>query len=268
VSLYTLTKGISAGSYLVGLLLVLLGVSAPGGLLFGRIVPLVALAFFALTGAILIADLEHPARFYMIFTRPAVAQLAGEGRLSSSPGFGAVLAAHLLFDLTGRPHRILFLGVVGLPLAVASAVYTAYLFAQAKARDLWQNPLLPPHLLVQADVGRRRGARAFRRSLGTAGAAAADLEFSRPSALVHALLVLGEITLPHSTAHARLATQEMVSGRFRAYFWTGHRPHDARDRRPAGSRPEPACSAGVAVVGLLSFEHGLRPGGSVGLPLA
>jgi hypothetical protein len=31
-----------------------------------------------------------------------------------------------------------------------TAVYTAFLFAQAKARDLWQNPLLPPHLVVQA----------------------------------------------------------------------------------------------------------------------
>ena len=26
-----------------------------------------------------------------------------------------------------------------------TAIYTAYLFAQAKARDMWQNPLLPPH---------------------------------------------------------------------------------------------------------------------------
>ena len=32
----------------------------------------------------------------------------------------------------------------------SAAVYTAWLFAQAKARDLWQSPLLPPQLLVQA----------------------------------------------------------------------------------------------------------------------
>jgi formate-dependent nitrite reductase membrane component NrfD len=31
-----------------------------------------------------------------------------------------------------------------------TGVYTAFLFAQAKARDLWQNPLLPPHLAVQS----------------------------------------------------------------------------------------------------------------------
>ena len=38
----------------------------------------------------------------------------------------------------------------GLPLSVLAAVYTAYLFAQATARDLWQNPLLPSHLFIQA----------------------------------------------------------------------------------------------------------------------
>ena len=35
-------------------------------------------------------------------------------------------------------------------MSILTAVYTAYLFAQAKARDMWQNPLLPPHLFVQA----------------------------------------------------------------------------------------------------------------------
>ena len=45
-----------------------------------------------------------------------------------------------------------------LPLAVLAAVYTAWLFAQAKARDLWQSPLLPPQLLVQAAASRRRRA--------------------------------------------------------------------------------------------------------------
>src|SRR5204863_9739196 len=35
-------------------------------------------------------------------------------------------------------------------LAVLSAVYTAFLFAQAKGRDFWQNPLLCVHLLAHA----------------------------------------------------------------------------------------------------------------------
>jgi hypothetical protein len=39
--------------------------------------------------------------------------------------------------------------------------------------------------------------------------------------LAHLLFVLGEVTLPHVTAHARLATHEMVAGRFRIAFWVG-----------------------------------------------
>ena len=35
-------------------------------------------------------------------------------------------------------------------LAAGTAVYTAFLFGQAKGRDLWQSPLLAPHLVVQA----------------------------------------------------------------------------------------------------------------------
>ena len=38
-------------------------------------------------------------------------------------------------------------------MAVMTAVYTAYLFAQARARDLWQSPLLPPHMAVQGMLG-------------------------------------------------------------------------------------------------------------------
>ena len=40
--------------------------------------------------------------------------------------------------------------IAGVPLSLLTAIYTAYLFAQAKARDMWQNPLLPPHLVFQA----------------------------------------------------------------------------------------------------------------------
>jgi Ni/Fe-hydrogenase subunit HybB-like protein len=36
-----------------------------------------------------------------------------------------------------------------IPLALATACSTAYLFAQARARDLWQSALLSPHLAVQ-----------------------------------------------------------------------------------------------------------------------
>src|SRR5205085_11683943 len=101
----------------------------------------------------------------------------------------------------------LWLVIAGLPLAVMTASYTAYLFAQAKARDLWQNPLLPPHLLVQALLGGAGALVPFafrfepelvKALLGTPAA----------TTVAHLLLIFGELTLTHPTAHARLATWE------------------------------------------------------------
>jgi hypothetical protein len=41
------------------------------------------------------------------------------------------------------------------------------------------------------------------------------------TSLIHLLMVWGEVTLTHPTAHAALAVQEMTRGRFAAYFWAG-----------------------------------------------
>ncbi|MDH3734968.1 MAG: 4Fe-4S binding protein, partial [Gemmatimonadota bacterium] len=70
VSMYTLTKGISAGVYLAALLLLILGGGGWSDALWLRTVPLAALTALGVTGALLIWDLEHPMRFFMIFTRP------------------------------------------------------------------------------------------------------------------------------------------------------------------------------------------------------
>ena len=72
-----------------------------------------------------------------------------------------------------------------------TAVYTAYLFAQAKARDLWQNPLLPPHLLVQAlAVGAARCV-PFAVWLAARPRVARCSPILAGASLVHVLLVVG-----------------------------------------------------------------------------
>src|SRR3954454_2618609 len=69
VGLYTLTKGIAAGAYLVPVLLLLAGSGAIAAL-FTWVAPAIALVALAATGGILVADLEHPERFWMLLTRP------------------------------------------------------------------------------------------------------------------------------------------------------------------------------------------------------
>ena len=107
-----------------------------------------------------------------------------------------------------------------MPLAAATAAYTGYLFAQAKARDLWQNPLLPPHLIVQAKLAGAAALLAFadHRDEKTVRA----LRWSiAATAAVHLALVAGETTLAHPTAHAKLAVRNLTRGPQRVPFWLG-----------------------------------------------
>ena len=41
------------------------------------------------------------------------------------------------------------------------------------------------------------------------------------TSIVHLLMIWGEVSLAHPTAHARLAIWAMVHGRYRGVFWTG-----------------------------------------------
>jgi len=240
VSLYTWTKGIASGVYLVAALLVLFGLIQSESPLWLWYTPVIGGAFLGLTGLLLIWDLEHPERFYMIFTRAQWRSWLVKGAFIIA-GYSAVLALHFVASIVGTTSLQRWLMIAGIPLSLLSAVYTAYLFAQAKARDLWQNPLLPPHLLVQAAI------------LGAAvlmpfASPFLDLErtayvLQRPDALtstfpryaeiaslawivvggavVHLLMIWGEVSLTHGSAHARVATWEMTHGRYRLYFWAG-----------------------------------------------
>jgi Fe-S-cluster-containing dehydrogenase component/formate-dependent nitrite reductase membrane component NrfD len=242
VSLYTWTKGIAAGAYLIVALLGLFGFMLPNtSTLFIWVAPILSGVFLAVTGGLLIWDLEHPRRFYLIFTKPqwkswlvkgafiiagyslallihfvvSIAYYSSAGSVDSGvviqpPGSVSPLAASLLQ----------WVAMAGVPLAIMTAVYTAYLFAQAKARDMWQNPLLPPHLLVQALL---LGSAALLPFAGWLEPELVDplLLILAITSLVHLLMIWGEVSLAHPTTHARLAVWEMVHGRYRHDFKAG-----------------------------------------------
>jgi Fe-S-cluster-containing dehydrogenase component/formate-dependent nitrite reductase membrane component NrfD len=261
VSLYTWTKGVAAGGYLVPLLLVLAGIVGPTSVLWAWVAPVVGGAFLALTGLLLLLDLEHPLRFVYIFLRPQPRSWLVRGAVFIS-GFGAILVLHFLASVAGAVELTEALAVAGLPLATLAAIYTAYLFAQAKARDLWQSPLLPPHLLVQAALAGSAVTliAAFVLEPAAVGTLAAWLAVA---AAAHLLLVAGEITIGHPTAHARLAAHEMFAGRFADFFWIGV-------VLVAGGLTAPILgpvAAVAALVGLLAHEHAYVQAGQ-SVPLA
>ena len=261
VSLYTWTKGIAAGAYLVPLLLVLAGVAGASSPLWMWVAPVAAGAFLALTGLLLLWDLEHPGRFVYLFLRPQPRSWLVRGAIIITV-FAAILALHFLAAVAGADGLLEPLAIAGLPLAILTAVYTAYLFAQAKARDLWQSALLPPHLAVQALLAGSAVVLVAAWALEPA-AEATLAQWLAFAAAAHLLLVAGEVTLTHPTAHARLATHELTAGRFASTFWAGV-------ALVAAGLLAPLAGPLVAVpvlLGLLAHEHAYVQAGQ-SVPLA
>jgi formate-dependent nitrite reductase membrane component NrfD len=235
--------------------------AAVSGALWLWVAPVLSGAFLAATGLLLIWDLEHPARFFLIFTRPQWRSWLVRGAFIIG-AYALVLALHFALSLAGNQTAQAYLAAAGLPLAVLSAVYTAYLFAQAKARDLWQNPLLPVHLLVQALVAGAAVLLPF--ALWLEPWAVAPLSWTLcATSLLHLLSTCGEITLTHPTAHAHLAVRELTRGRFSAFFWLGL----ALTLLGATAPLIGVAAVPVALTGLLLYEHAYVQAGQ-SVPLA
>jgi Fe-S-cluster-containing dehydrogenase component/formate-dependent nitrite reductase membrane component NrfD len=283
VSLYTWTKGIAAGVYLVAALLMLFGFLRTDSTLWLWVTPVASGVFLGITGLLLIWDLEHPARFYMIFTRPQWKSWLVKGAFIIA-GYSAVLALHFVGSLLHSKSIQQWLVIAGLPLSVMTAVYTAYLFAQAKARDLWQNPLLPPHLFAQAlllgsavllplaaPFEGTRSALSFIDSVPPA--VLASLWVLAVTSLLHVLMICGEVSLTHPTAHARLAVWEMVYGRYQSEFWIGILLSILGGLLPGLAifgYVDTAIGIGgapLALIGLMLFEHAYVQAGQ-SVPLA
>ena len=259
VSLYTFTKSIAAGAYLVPLLLVMSGMLTWTSTAWTLAAPIVGTLFLGITGALLVWDLEHPERFWMVLAKPQWRSWLVRGGFIIT-GYGAVLALHFGAVLMDRSDLTRVLAWAGGPLAVMTAIYTAYLFAQARARDLWQSPLLPPHLLVQALLA---GSGALM-LLTPAGLGIGALWVFQGSVAVHLALALGEASMGHPTAHAALAASNMIRGRYATYYWGG------LGLALAGLilvTVLPGLGVTAALVGLLSYEHAYVQAGQ-SVPLA
>jgi Polysulphide reductase, NrfD len=94
-----------------------------------------ALAFPAVTGALLVADLKHPARFYLIFTQHHWRSWLVRGAVILG-GFGAIAAVYLvaLRAGTGAGTARQVLGWARLPLALAAAVHVALVAGEVTQR--------------------------------------------------------------------------------------------------------------------------------------
>ncbi len=230
VALYLVTKGIGTGLFMMLSIAWGLDYMEPDPWSF-QVAGMLSLAFTVITTALLVLDLERPERFLRIlmrgqwnswlvkgayllvgFSMISVLWLAGEWATSRE-----LIETSLWSGL--RPMVVL----TGFFFALGSAVYTAFLFGQAEGRDLWQSPLLPPHLIIQAFLA------------GSALLLVVDpwvlldaglLSFARTvfasSLLLDVLVTLfGEFAMPHASELAARAAHEITRGYYARHFWVG-----------------------------------------------
>ena len=143
--------------------------------------------------------------------------------------YGALATAWLGYGLLGfalPPALVICAAIAG----VASACYSAFLFAQAKGRDLWQSPLFLWMLAAQAVIA---GAAVIiliadatpiiggpSDPLGRGLTQALDVMLA-VGVLLNLLMVLGQVALPSSNADARRAIDAMTHGKLGQIFWYG-----------------------------------------------
>lgn len=228
VPAYLVTKGIATGIFLLlglGFGLGVFPVDTRTVFIGGALSVLMTL----LTTALLVYDLERPERFLSIVLRPQWKSWLTRGAFlligfSIVSGLWVAMAAAAWSGWVSVPERVhVALSWLTLPLAFGAAVYTAFLFAQAEGRDLWQSPLLPIHLLVQALM---MGAGAMLVLCRAAGLPVALAEFSATAFVATvvidlSMLLLGEFGIPHASEVAVRAAHEISKGRYKSQFWWG-----------------------------------------------
>jgi Fe-S-cluster-containing dehydrogenase component/formate-dependent nitrite reductase membrane component NrfD len=218
VAAYTWTKSIATGAFLAVAVAPLL-MGAPLGTGLALALGLVALVFLGLTAGLLVADLKQPRRFLSVLLRPQWRSWLVRGAYLLT-GYGAILTLWLTARLAGAATFAAVLLWPGAVLALCSAVYTAFLFAQAKGRDFWQNPLLAIHLLAHALLA---GSAVWRILDVFSGGSSNRLPTLVLASTVGCSLValLAELLTTPPTTDAHLALQWIIRRPNGRLFWGG-----------------------------------------------
>ncbi len=220
VPAYCWTKSIGSGALAVPAIAMALG-RLSGNRVRDISLATIALLFTALTTVLLVWDLEHKERFLrVVFTPQRKSWLArGAFILIAYSGLCGVFWLAAVFGLSVASSVLLWPTVV---VGFCAAAYTAFLFGQCEGRDLWQTPLLPAHLIIQALLC---GSAVLALLPVTIGGSAQALAVAVPVLIIsvglHLLMLLGEVAMPHTTDNARYGARLMTHGPFARAFWYG-----------------------------------------------
>lgn len=221
VSGYVLTKAIAAGAFLIAFLGWLAGTDSGLGATQDWWTLGLSLGFLGATGLLLIKDLDRPDRFLYVLLRPQWRSWLVKGGYSITLYGGLLTLWGLSMWLGWKQLEAPLMWATAL-CAVVVAIYTAFLFAQAKGRDFWQSPSLALHMLVHSIMA---GAAALA-LLGAALAAdAAWMGFLRMLLMagigLNLFTLATELLTTHPTEEARYTVDLIVRGPYRRRFWWG-----------------------------------------------
>jgi hypothetical protein len=175
---------------------------------------IISLFFMGLTGGFLVKDLDRPDRFLYVLLRPQWKSWLVRGAYIITV-FGGLVTMKLMGNLFEISMN--WVWVIGGIFAILGAVYTAFLFNQARARDLWQTPIQSAiHMLVHATM-----------------AGSVVLMIIAPDSsqwmanillwgiVANVIILAKEILMPHDTPDTKKAIHLMTKGYYSKYFWAG-----------------------------------------------
>ena len=172
------------------------------------------LVFMVLTGGLLVKDIDRPDRFLYVLLRPQWKSWLVRGAYIIT-GFGGLVSLKLLDNYFQLGFD--WLWIPGIIFAGLGAVYTAFLFNQARARDLWQTPIQSAiHMLVHAVMS---GSVVMMLIAPESFQWIANLLFW--GILANMIIIAKEILIPHDTPDTKKAIELMTKGYYSKYFWVG-----------------------------------------------
>lgn len=218
VSAYVLTKAISAGAFFLPILGGFFMEVSPSVKQFGAIISFI---FLAITGVLLIMDLGRPDRFLNVLFRPQWKSWLTRGSYIIT-AYGGILTLWLIASFAGFEKILKFIEPLGIILALLTAVYTAFLFAQAKGRDFWQSPMLGLHMIIHSIMA---GFAVFLIALTflnvNVGFVMVLIFLSIAALIFHLISIAIELTTTHSTEDAHKTVKMITNGEFSSKFWLG-----------------------------------------------
>ncbi len=216
---YVLTKAISAGAFLAFAVGVLLSKQAPDSLVYT--IGGVSLVFLALTGLLLIKDLDRPDRFHYVLLRPHWGSWLVKGGYSITV-FGGMVTLWIAGKYLNMPLVESIGFWLGIPSGLMVAVYTAFLFAQAKGRDFWQSPALVLHMFIHSLMA---GASVILLASLVLTLDPSWISLARNiligGIVINILVMIVEVSISHPTTDAKRTVKMIINGRYASLFWIG-----------------------------------------------